>query len=286
MKLKNFFIALGKAFLYCIAFLLIQIISALFVGAASALLDILFRVITEKDVWWFTDHAVILATIAATLITVLFFFLFFHMRRKTLAEEVGFTRLTRPTAVFGGMFTLGFGLCILSTFLIALIPFPQTWIAQYGQYSDALAEDCLWLTVIGTVLCAPITEEIVFRGLVYTRLRRGMPVGIAALFSAVIFGILHGTFLHLVFTIPMGLLLCYVYEKYRSLWAAVFLHMGFNLCGSVLPYYTFDKLWMVGAFLFIGLYLTVVGFLSMRHNQNHVWDFNYQINGGLQNEEP
>lgn len=275
MKLKNLFIALGKAVLYCLAFLLIQIISALLVGAAGALLDILYRVITEQDVWWFTDHAVILATIAATLITVLLFFLFFQIRRKTLAKEVGFTHLTRPTAVFGSMLALGFGLCILSTFLIALIPFPQSWIAQYGQYSDALTEDCLWLTMIGTVLCAPLTEELVFRGLVYTRLRRGMPVWAAALLSAVFFGILHGTFLHLVFVIPMGLLLCYVYEKYRSLWAAVFLHMGFNLCGSVLPYYTFDKLWMVGAFMVIGLYLTVVGVLSMRRYENHVLDFNY-----------
>ena len=49
---------------------------------------------------------------------------------------------------------------------------------------------------------------------------------LAALLSAVIFGLVHGTLLHLFYTIPMGLLLCLFYEKYRSLWAPILLHMS------------------------------------------------------------
>ncbi|MGM9625114.1 MAG: lysostaphin resistance A-like protein, partial [Eubacteriales bacterium] len=101
----------------------------------------------------------------------------------------------------------------------------------------------------------------------YTRLKRGLPqrgMGIffAALISAVIFGALHGTLLQLFYTVPMGLLLCFVYDRYKSLWASVLVHMAFNLCSFIMSYYVIDTVYMFGVFACIGIYLTVFGFVS------------------------
>ena len=68
----------------------------------------------------------------------------------------------------------------------------------------------------------------------------------------------------MLYTVPMGLLLCLFYEKYRSLWAPIILHMGFNLAGTALGYYVNVSLSGVITLLVIGLYLTVFGLLSMR----------------------
>ena len=205
-----------------------------------------------------------IVTFVSGAFTLLFFWIFFSLRGKSFSGEVRWHKLQSPGSAILGPLAFGFGLNILASFAIALIPFPETWCNSYDESMELfLTGDPLFMAA-ATVIAAPIVEEVVFRGLVYTRLCRGMKRGLAALLSAVIFGLVHGTLLHLVYTVPMGLLLCLFYDKYRSLWAPIVLHMSFNLAGSVLEYYGCapDAAFLVLSV--IALYLVLLGLLSMR----------------------
>ncbi|MBQ8576368.1 MAG: CPBP family intramembrane metalloprotease [Clostridia bacterium] len=262
--MKRFFANLGKAVLYCLAFLFFQVLAVYGLTAVQVLLSFFGGMgLGMGAAVWIGDNMVALSTLLSCALTYLGLWMFFVLRRKHLSREVGFARLPKPLSAIPAPFCAGFGLCILSTFLISYIPIPQSWADSYEVYSGSIVSGEMWLTVIATTFCAPLAEELIFRGLIYTRLRRGMPVGIAALLSALAFGALHGTMLHLLYTIPMGIILCLFYEKYRSLWAPVLLHMGFNLCGCVLGYYPMDTVGMIVGFLCIGAYLTVIGFVMM-----------------------
>ncbi len=263
--MKRFFSSVGKAALYFVAFLVLQVIATLGWMLIALVLQMILGLFsgTETLIYRIEADLVALATVGSCLLTYFFFWLFFVLRRKRLSREVGFAKIPKPGIAWTGCLAAGFGMCISASFGLALIPFPASWVETYAQYSDSLVDGSGSLTVLATVLCAPLVEELVFRGLIYSRLKRGMPTFLAALLSALVFGAAHGTLLHLFFTIPMGLILCLFYEKFRSLWAPIIVHMGFNLCGMVLSYYSLDNPNIVIAFLVIGAYLTLIGFLAI-----------------------
>lgn len=96
---------------------------------------------------------------------------------------------------------------------------------------EALFQSNLLLQIIGIGLFVPFVEELVFRGLVYGKMRRLFSFRAAAAVSAALFALYHGNIVQLVYAFPMGLLLAWSYECWGSLSAPVLLHIGANLLG-------------------------------------------------------
>ena len=107
-----------------------------------------------------------------------------------------------------------------------------------GSLTDVLQENGadmdtlpMWLYAC---LAAPITEELLFRGLL---LRSMAPFGkkFAIVVSAVLFGLYHGNPIQTPYAFAVGLILGYVALEYNVIWAMV-LHMMNNLLlGDSLP---------------------------------------------------
>lgn len=76
-------------------------------------------------------------------------------------------------------------------------------------------------------ICAPVTEEILFRGFVQRTLQ---PYGkkFAVFGSAVLFGLFHGNLIQTPYAFMVGLVLGYVAAEYNVIWAMV-LHMVNNM---------------------------------------------------------
>ena len=87
-----------------------------------------------------------------------------------------------------------------------------------------------WMGVI-----APLAEEIVFRWLIYLRLRDYTRVATAAVISGVFFGVYHMNLTHAVYAGILGFVFAYFLEITGSLWASVLLHMGANIWSLILP---------------------------------------------------
>lgn len=96
----------------------------------------------------------------------------------------------------------------------------------------------IWLGIIVYGIVTPITEEIVHRGLIYNRLRRYFNLTIGVLGSSLLFGISHGNRVQLAYGFVMGLMICYVYERYGSFIYPVLFHCFANIsvyiCMSIL----------------------------------------------------
>ena len=105
---------------------------------------------------------------------------------------------------------------------------PESMLDSYEDVSVALSAGSIWLQLLTAGVCAPVVEELIFRGLVYKRLRNMTNVKISVFLSALAFGIYHGNLIQGVYAFLIGLLLAYVYEKYQSLWAPIILHAVAN----------------------------------------------------------
>lgn len=87
----------------------------------------------------------------------------------------------------------------------------------------------LLMMVFWMGIVAPVSEEMVFRWLVYLRLRDYMRVGGAAVISGVIFGIYHGNLLQGIYAAVLGTIFAYVLEMTGNLLSTVLLHIGANV---------------------------------------------------------
>ena len=118
--------------------------------------------------------------------------------------------------------------------------FPEFFNVNDSSIAVTTQENFL-LTAIGTVLLVPITEEILFRGLVFGLLHRRSKIA-AYVISALIFCAIHvvsyiGYYepLHLLLCfvqyLPAGLVLAWAYESSGSIFAPTLIHMAVNAIG-------------------------------------------------------
>ena len=61
------------------------------------------------------------------------------------------------------------------------------------------------------------------------RLRDFCNAKLAIIISAVFFGVFHGNLVQFVYAFIIGLMLAYVYEKMKTIWATIVFHVGANL---------------------------------------------------------
>lgn len=87
----------------------------------------------------------------------------------------------------------------------------------------------LWLGILLYGMIAPLVEEIVFRGILYNRMRRFFGIPCCALLSALLFGLFHGNLPQFVYGTCMGILIALSYEKVKCFGAPFLFHMAANL---------------------------------------------------------
>lgn len=92
-----------------------------------------------------------------------------------------------------------------------------------AQYSVSIP---VGLVIYGIV--TPFTEELIFRGIIYQRIRKYFPMTLAIVLNAVVFGFYHGNLVQIVYATVMGLAMAFLYEIYGHLLAPFLFHAVAN----------------------------------------------------------
>lgn len=99
---------------------------------------------------------------------------------------------------------------------------------------DILMSSDVWVTVLPTVIVAPLGEEFIFRRLVIDRTRRYGELP-AILLSSAMFAAFHMNLYQIFYAFLIGCVLGYVYVKTGRLRYSVALHAIINFMGGVYP---------------------------------------------------
>lgn len=119
--------------------------------------------------------------------------------------------------------------------IVTLLPIGNI-LGSYEQISTEFAANALIWQILALVLIGPCTEELIFRGLVYKRIK-GYTKSMAGVYiSALMFGVYHFNLVQGIYAFVLGILLCYVYEKYETILAPVLLHISANLTALIMDY--------------------------------------------------
>ena len=109
--------------------------------------------------------------------------------------------------------------------------FQQYLNPEVYQETQSLISDgkSIWSLIFWMGIIAPLAEEIIFRWLVFLRMRDNMRVVTAALLSGLCFGIYHMNLLQGVYATILGTLFALLLEWSGKLFTSVLLHMGANI---------------------------------------------------------
>lgn len=207
------------------------------------------------------------ATILVGLITIMYAFIARHyiterMSKKWSAEHgaddafrVQPARLSNKTFGFIALTTL-LGWCVGQ--ILA-----HTYYAIFGSrgfdtVSETFNSDNVILVLILAVLIAPISEEMLMRGVIYPMLRFRFSAYTACIVTACIFGLLHGNIVQFIVTIPLSILVAWVYELSRDVTYCALMHMLFNSTAMLIPVGWIVKLNPVALAVFVVITLPLL----------------------------
>lgn len=117
--------------------------------------------------------------------------------------------------------------------------FPELLQGYMEMMKTAGITEMTVITFIATVILAPIGEELLCRGVIFRLAGKvSARFWVANCVQALAFGIIHANLVQGAYAFFLGLILGYIYGKYRNIWACMLLHGAVNLSSNFV-----DILW-------------------------------------------
>lgn len=232
--MKNVLKQTGKAICYFILYVLgqtivgfiVQFICGMIAGAQirnSGLVLTQEELIAYATNFYAGNMGIDLA--ARAIFTLLFLLVFFAIRKKKVAHELD---LRKAPAIKFGAAALGAIFVIFTVNMSLSLLVPQNNLEEFTEASQVLYAYPLWQALLANALLVPILEEVIFRGLLFSRLQKAMPNVIVALITSVAFGLVHGQLIWMIFAFVVGLVLSYVRIKADSILPTIMMHVMIN----------------------------------------------------------
>ena len=139
---------------------------------------------------------------------------------------------------------IGYGLQLAVSAVIAILStaFPSLF-SSYKELISSLAGTGVdTMTFIAVSFLAPIGEELLFRGVVFSYARNALKKKWAILFQAALFGIYHLNLVQFVYALVIGYILGVLADRAGSIVPGIVLHVIINLSAYLVPAFFIDNI--------------------------------------------
>ena len=154
-------------------------------------------------------------------------------RNSTIWEESTlFVKEMHPLKAIGFLI-FGYASATAVSALLTLLP--KFFLTQsYSEATQALYLDWdLFFKMLTLLFLAPVVEEIIFRGHMLNTLLEHIPEDKSVLISSVIFAVMHGNLIWILYAFLLGMILAKTSMKEDNIAYGVLLHIGFNATSAV-----------------------------------------------------
>ena len=170
----------------------------------------------------------------SNLLTMAGVFLCLRFRHEKIKERLCLLKTSSKNLSMSCLF--GVGICFLMDLVTMVLPFPEPVLENFSFQHSLLWFGDAGLTFLSVAIVGPVSEEIFFRGLCYSRLKKYVHPSAAAILSAAVFGLAHGDPVWFLIGFLAGLSLSWVLEVTGSLYCAIAVHVTNNAISSVMAY--------------------------------------------------
>jgi membrane protease YdiL (CAAX protease family) len=236
-----------KVLLYCIGFAALNVIMQIIVTVPYSISYMIFssgsqalsgnpNMVMQVNVEELTRSIMMPMMLSAIVLTFGIAWLIHVLCKKNFYERLSLNKTTPFLAVTS--FIAGLALQIPTSDFISFLEHTGVMsdkIAEYTKSMEAvMTGQSFLLQIIVIGILAPVIEEIIFRGLVFDQLRKNIPLSLALIIQALLFGIAHLNLIQGLYAFLLGLLMGIALIRSRSLILPVAIHLGMNLSGVII----------------------------------------------------
>lgn len=120
---------------------------------------------------------------------------------------------------------------------------------SYKHVTEGIYHSHIAVQILTSCVLSPMMEELVYRGMVFRRMRATMNFIPSLVISSMIFGIMHGNLVQGIYAFLVGIVLGVCYEYHKTLVAPYILHAIVNMVSLVFTwsgaFIIFKKHWLV-----------------------------------------
>lgn len=171
--------------------------------------------------------------VSAVSAVVSFPFLAWMMTKDRKRENAGNQEKRRVTWNGFGWWILGACTYVIFMNLLLMVSGIMNISKAYQEVAELTYTPSFPMQLLCVGILVPMAEELMFRGLVYRRLRTYSKIFPAVLVSAFLFGVYHGNIVQFIYAFFAGVGLAFVYEKKKSILAPILLHVVMNITSCV-----------------------------------------------------
>ena len=206
--------------------------------------------------------------------------LFFAARKKNIFSEVRAVSVPLKTVPLCAV--IGCSANVITNVVISVIPWPDSFVTSFSSHNVILtAGDSLPVMIMSICVMTGIVEEILFRGLFITRLRRSSGRAVSVIVSSAVFALCHANPIAISYAFFIGVIFGIIFLKYDSMLPTAVCHIFYNLTSIAMTFLADNIILLFAAFfvscaLFTGsMYLT----LRKQHGETD------NLKEGTQNDE-
>lgn len=276
--MKNFFKKFGSV-LFCLLPALLALAIQFAVSIPAVMLKIFTLIAEDPDILFDIDYyidtvyasmdGVFLSAVSAIYAVIAALVMGFWYWKKFAVKKAPRRKIGQiiNLKMFAGLLTLMVSMQYLSTYIVNLVYLINPkWYDTYESLMENIGfSDVSWVLALYSVIIAPISEELIFRGVTMHYAKKAMPFWLANIFQAFLFGVFHGNMVQGIYAFVVGLFCGYVCYRGGSIYLSILFHMLFNIWGTFVPgnfLYTGDSIiihflmfLLTVAVAFLGFYL-------------------------------
>lgn len=240
-KIGHFFFA----FLPLLLTIVLQLLTSFFAMGISGLTESVrhtilgdantLQLLDELAAFWTSQQFNTYVMIVYAIMNIIVFGLWYYIKYNgSYLPQIHTT--FHPVSILG-IIMLVPGMQYLSTYIIAITAslFPH-WMKVYEELMETAGLNDTFTVglFLYSVLLAPFSEELIFRGITMRQCRKCFPFWAANIMQAFLFGLFHMNMIQGIYAFCLGLILGYVCEKGGSIYYSILLHLLFNFWAAVL----------------------------------------------------
>lgn len=147
---------------------------------------------------------------------------------------------------------------VMNLLLNLLMEYYSIFIIEYNKL-EYINSNITIISVINTIFTAPLSEELVFRGVILRKAEQIMPFFIANILQSFLFALVHMNLVMFIYTFPIGLLYGYITIRYNSILPVVYLHILNNTIAIITIIITRNQETFINTRTSLWVLITIIG---------------------------
>lgn len=183
------------------------------------------NLVTTQSLTEFTSENIVLILLITSVINILFFS---FMLKRNNKLNIGLNCEEGKIPYIISLIVMGISFFMFSSGIIDMFDLTK-YSDSYATIINSLSSGGVIFNIIAVGIVAPVSEELMIRGVIYNNLKKYITPAFAVFIQAFLFGIMHMNIIQSTYAIFAGLILGYVYEKSGSLLVSSIFHISFNI---------------------------------------------------------